>query len=247
MKTLSLIIFALCSTALACGDLNTSAGSEPNKVDVVLDHLQKTSQSIKTYQAKVVYLNKQTLPETQELMTGMFYFKGDGSSKIRVCFNTAKFEDQPIEQIREEYIFDGIDLTRVNYKLKTVEIRRLSEPNHPLDAFELASRYWPIIGFAKVDQLKNDFDISLVGQTKGMVQLRLITKPSSRYADDYVNMDFYIDTEKWLPLRMVATSPDEIIYDFQLEKAVLNEKFADDVFNIEVPANFDKNVIPLEK
>jgi len=247
MKTISLIIFALCSTAFACGDPNKQAKSEPNRVDTVLAHLQKTSESIKTYQSKIVFLNKQTFPESETLRTGMFYFKGDGSSKIRVSFNTVKYDDQPIEQTKDEYIFDGIDLTHVEYKLKTVTIRRLSEPNHPLDAFELTSRYWPIIGFAKVDELKNDFDISLAEQTKNTVQLRLKPKSASRYAEDYLNIDFYVDTEKWLPVRMVAISPDELIYDFKLEKAVLNEKFADNVFNIEVPANFDKNIIPLEK
>lgn len=247
MKKLFLLILAVCSPVFACGDPNTSAKPEPNQVDIVLDHLQKTSQSIKTYQANIIYLNKQALPESEDLRTGIFYFKGDGSSKIRVSFSTVKFDDQPVEQIRDEYIFDGVDLTRVNYQLKTVEVRRLSEPNHPLDAFELVGRYWPLVGFAKVDQLKNDFEISLIEKTKTSVQLRLKTKPDSRYAQDYQNIDFWVDTEKWLPQRMVAISPDEVVFDIRLEKASLNEKLADNVFDIAVPANFDKNVIPLEK
>ncbi|OHB54011.1 MAG: hypothetical protein A2Y07_02185 [Planctomycetes bacterium GWF2_50_10] len=229
---------------LTCPDPNAL---KPDRVDAILARLNETSKDLKTYQAKVVYINEQPILETKALRTGTLFFKGDGRSKMRVSFTTLKQDNEPVAPTREEYVFDGVDMTRINYDLKSVEIRQLSEPNHPLDAFELASRYWPIIGFAKVDELKKDFDVSLVSDTNTVVQLRLKSLPSSRYAQDYAFIDFWIDTGSYLPLRMSAQSPDDIISDFKLEDAVVNKKMNDDVFDIEVPENFGKNIIPLEK
>jgi len=232
------------SGMLTCPDPNAS---KSNRVDAILARLNATSKDLKTYEAKVVYLNDQTLLETKALRTGTLFFKGDGRSKMRVSFTTLKQDNEPVAPTHEEYVFDGVNMTRINYDLKSIEIRQLSEPNHPLDAFELASRYWPIIGFAKVDELKKDFDVSLIADTNTIIQLRLKSLPSSRYAQDYTFIDFWIEAASFLPIRMSAQSPDEIVYDFKLEDAVVNKKMNDDVFDIEVPAKFGKNIIPLEK
>ena len=45
-------------------------------------------------------------------------------------------------------------------------MRQLTEPNKPMDAFVLASRNLPIVGFAKIEDLKKQFDIKLVEQEK---------------------------------------------------------------------------------
>ena len=98
---------------------------------------------------------------------------------------------------REEYFFDGINLTRVVYKSKSVEYRQLTDANKPLNAFDLASEYLPIIGFTNTKELKTNFEISLVTPPDSRApverQLHLVTKPQSKYVKDYRYVDFWVD------------------------------------------------------
>ncbi len=228
--------------ATACCGANKS---QPNRIDEILRNLNASSKAMKTYRARVIYTNEQTLLESRAIRTGMLYFKEDGSSRMRVGFTTLKQDDEPLEKIREEYIFDGVNMTRINFQLKTIEVRQLSEPNNPLDAFELAGRYWPMVGFANVESIRKDFEIKLVQESEKIVQLRLEPKPGSRYSQDYEYINFWIDAQKWLPTKMSAMSPDEIAYEFELADAKANITIADTVFNVETDRDFAKNVIPL--
>jgi outer membrane lipoprotein-sorting protein len=49
-----------------------------------------------------------------------------------------------------------------------------------------------------------------------------------------------------LPVRMEATSPQDDISVIRLGEAKVNKCLSADIFKIEVPADFDKNSVPLE-
>ncbi|MDO8304008.1 MAG: hypothetical protein Q7T18_12290, partial [Sedimentisphaerales bacterium] len=77
-------------------------------------------------------------------------------------------------------------------------------------------------------------------------QLLLKTRPQSSYKGDYTQIRFWIDKRTSMPVRMEALSPQEDVYDIRLEDAAVNQELAKNIFILEVPANFDKNVVPLE-
>jgi outer membrane lipoprotein-sorting protein len=231
---------------------DTKAAPDANEVDMILTRLDQKSRDIKTYQAKIVYLFKQPVLESEALREGTLYYVNDEKgSKLRINFTSLRQDNEVVPNYREEYFFDGVNLTRVEYKTKNVEYRQLTDANKPLNAFELASDYLPIVGFTSTKNLKTNFDISLVrpseGDSPSFWQLHLVTKPGSKYAKDYKYVDFRVDKLSSLPVRMQAQTPQDDSYDIQLTEAKMNKDLPANIFKIEVPADFSKNVVPFEK
>ncbi|MDO8303836.1 MAG: hypothetical protein Q7T18_11400, partial [Sedimentisphaerales bacterium] len=133
------------------------ATPDSNEVDAILARLDQKSRQTKTYEAKIVYLYKQPTLESELLRSGMIYYvNNDTSSKLRINFTSLRQDNESVPKYREEYFFDGVTLTRVDHKLKQVEYRQLADANKPLNAFDLAGRYLPIVGFTKTDTLRDD-------------------------------------------------------------------------------------------
>lgn len=224
---------------------------DANRIDAILARLDQKSHEIKTYEAKIIYLIKQPALESETLQSGMLYYVSDEKgSKLRINFTSQRQDDEPSPNYQEEYLFDGVNLTRINYKLKNVEYRQLTDVNKPINAFDLASRYLPIVGFTRADKLREDFEIAVLpiaDADKQYDQLLLKTRPQSRYKNDYTQIRFWVDKHTSMPIRMEATSSQEDIFDIRLEDAKVNKSFGKGIFSIAVPADFGKNVIPLEK
>jgi outer membrane lipoprotein-sorting protein len=221
--------------------------TDSNEVDMILTRLDRKSREIKTYEAKIVYLIQQPVLESEILREGMLYYANDEKgSMLRINFTSSRQDNELEPNSREEYLFDSVNLMRVNYKLKNVEYRQLTDANRPLNAFDLASQYLPIVGFTKADKLKDDFEISYCA-TKEYDELLLKTKPQSHYKNDYVHIRFWIDKSLSLPARVEATSPQEDISVIRFGEAKVNKGLPTDIFKIEVPSDFDKNIVPFEK
>jgi outer membrane lipoprotein-sorting protein len=251
-KIIFAVVFAFSMSLSACIAEPNSIAKEPNgpqdRLGIILEHLNQKSNDVHTYSADISYLFSQPVAQTQTLRTGKLYYYNTGKmSKLRINFDTLQQEQEKPEKYLDQYIFDGVTLTRIDYQLKTAEYRQLTEPNKPLNAFELASRYWPIIGFVSTDKLKKDFDISLAKEQDHQAELIMKTKPDSQYRNDYSTINFWIDTKEFVPLRTIATTPDGDIHDLRFLNAAVNKKVSEGTFNVDVPADFGKNVIPLEK
>jgi outer membrane lipoprotein-sorting protein len=253
------IVFVLLGTAGICwaGCSVKTTDVEPkekraNPVDVVLTQLSRKTKQLKSYQARVEYKFIQPVFESTTLRKGeLHYAKSGKKSKLRLNFSTLKQDDEKEQKYREEFIFDGVWLAQINYQIKQVIMRQLAEPNKPMDAFVLASRNMPIVGFAKIEDLRKQFEIKLVDQ-KGserddFIQLHLKVKPDSKYKDKYTTIDFWIDKKLYLPVRIVAISTEEDIYQIKLLKPKVNKKLGTKIFDVEIPKGFGKETIPLKK
>jgi len=116
----------------------------------------------------------------------------------------------------------------------------------------VASNKIPLIGFAKTENLKEQFDITLVDPNNDepatFFQLHLKVKPDSTYKDDYVSLDFWVDKELGLPTKIIAVSTEEDIYEIRLLKPKIGEKIDKKVFEFKIPRGFgEPEIIPLEK
>jgi len=243
--------------------------TDANSIQTILKQLQEKSAKLKSYQVQLEYRFKQPLLESETLRKGVLYYQRfDGKSKLRVNFQTLKQDDEKEQKHVEHFIFDGIWLTHIDYQIKAVKRHQLAEPNEPVDAFDLASRNLPIIGFTKIEDLKKQFEIKLVPSApEGLVQqekepisvipaqaeiheffhLHLKTKPDSIYKDDYTSIDFWIDRKLGLPAKVVAVSTEEDIYETKFLKPKLNETIDKKVFEFEVPKGFTMEINPLKK
>ena len=255
----ALLLAAGICTAAECEKTCQSPNSpqdpniQPDPVDAVLKQLNDKTLKLTYYEAIIEYKTIQPLYESEAIRKGTLYYARFGEkSKLRINFQTLKQDDEKEEKYIEQYIFDGAWLTQINYQIKTVRKYQLAEPNKPVDAFDVASNKIPLIGFAKTENLKKQFDITLVDQKNDkpatFFQLHLKVKPNSTYKDDYVSLDFWVDKKLGLPTKIVAVSTEEDIYEIRLLKPKIPEKIDEKVFDFKIPRGFgEPEIIPLEK
>jgi len=226
--------------------------ADVNSLDSTLKQLTRSTAELKSYQCRIEYLFSQPLFESQTLRTGRLYYqKCGGKSKLRINFQTLKQDDENQQKHIEHYIFDGVWLTRIDYQIRQVTKKQLAEPNQPVDAFELVSENFPIIGFNKIEDLKKQFEIKLIEQKQGepndFIYLHLKVRPDSIYSSDYTSIVFWIDRKLYLPAKIVAVSTEEDIYQVGFLDAVVNEEIDKEVFEFKVPEGFGMEIIPLKK
>jgi len=235
--------------------------ADVNSIDAVLKQLIRSTAKLKSYQCRIEYLFSQPLFESQTLRTGRLYYqKSSQESKLRINFQILKQDDEDQQKHIEHYIFDGVWLTHIDYQIRQAKMRQLAEPNQPVDAFELVSENFPIIGFNKIEDLKKQFEIKLIEQEKertsvipakegiqDFIYLHLKVRPDSIYKDDYTSIDFWIDRKLYLPAKIVAVSTEEDIYRIKFLDAEVNEKIDKEVFEFKIPEGFGMEITPLRK
>ena len=225
--------------------------ADANEVDRATKSLQDRAAQLKSYQANVDYLTTQPLLDSQARRKGVLYYaKSNGRSSLRIDFLTLQQDDEPEQRYVEQYLFNGVWLTIVNHQTKRVERRQMAEPNEPVDAFSLASRHMPVLGFSKMEDLRKQFDVAIVaepGDQAGFEHLCLTVRPDSVYKDDYTKIDFWVDRKIGLPARIRAVTTEEDIHEIRLLGPQINQGVDPRKFQIEVPKGFAEDVVPLEK
>ncbi len=280
---LAVILLWMLSTCWACECLKSSDTEQPveekvNKVDAVLKQLNKKALELTSYEAQIEYGFLQPLLFGSETLRKgtLYYGRFDKKSKLRINFETLKQEDEEEGKYSIQYIvldgaslslpgyeFQGTWLVHIDYEIESVKYYQLAEakePNKPVDAFDLASRNLPMIGFTKIEDLKKQFQITLVEQKKSepedFIQLHLKVKPNSVYKDDYVYINFWIDKKLGLPAKVFAVSTEPAtepveqkdIYEIKFIKPKVNRKIDGKVFEFKIPEGFgEPEIIPLKK
>ncbi len=264
--TVSTCLASKCSKS---PDTDQPIEEKDNKVDAVLKQLTMKARELTSYEAQIEYEFVQPLLESETLRKGILYYaKLDEKSKLRLNFQTRKLEDEEEEKYIEQYIvLDGADLThpghqfkgtwavQIDYEMKGIKYYQLTEvrdPNKPVDVFDLASRNFPMVGFTKIEEMKKQFEVTLVEQKKtepeDFIQVHLKVKPNSVYKDDYIYIDFWIDEKSGLPAKVVAVTTEEDIYRIKFNKPKVNKKIDSKVFEFKIPEGFDEpEIIPLRK
>lgn len=232
-------------------DSNCPGQTKLNPVDKVLEKLKKTTSELKSYEVQVEYVFSQPLFDSRSLRKGVLYYAKYGKkSRLKVDFRTMQQDDEKQKKYSEQFIFDGVWLIHIDAQIKHVKKVQLAEPNEPVDGFELVKRSFPIIGFSKVEELKKDFEITLLPQKQDelglFTKLRMKVKSGSRYKDDYSSIDFWVDNKTSLPGRIVAVSTEEDVYEIRLLKAKVNQKIDEKMFDYVIPSGYTSDVITLE-
>jgi hypothetical protein len=243
-------------------------------VNIVLENLNKTTLSLKSYQSQIEYKYVQPLLESEALHKGAFYYtRSNGQSALSINFNTLKQDDEKEQKYVEQYIvldgerlthpdyeFKGIWFAHLDYQIKEVKYYQLAEPNDSnksTDVFELASKKLPMLGFSKIEDLKKQFEVRLVEQKKGesedFIQVHLKVKPNSIYKDDYISIDFWIDKKLNLPAKIIAVKrepepPYGDIEEIKFLKPKVNQNIDNKVFDLKIPKGFgEPEILPLER
>ncbi len=257
--TASILILVGLHSLAFCDEQGTY---EANYVSSILNGLKQKTSQLQSYQCEVNYLFSQPLLESKTLRTGnLYYARLSNGSKLRINFDTLTQDENPQQKYGEQYIFNGQWLTHIDYQIKQVQKRQLAEANEPLDAFELAKRNFPLIGFDKTEDLQQQFEISIVEEREqsnivipakagiqNLVHLNLKVKPDSIYKDDYKSVEVWIDKGLMLPAKISAVSTEGDIYEISFIKPKVNEAIDRKVFEFTIPDGFGQpEIIPLKK
>ena len=223
------------------------------KVNAILDRLEKQTNRLRSYEAKIEYLviQEPELLDSRILRKGRLYYqKEQDASRVRVNFETLKQDDGDEEQHIEQFIFDGVWLTKIDYQLEKVDFYQQAPEDKPVDVFEYISHNFPMVGFTKTENLLKDFEVKLInqpGDPNTPIHLHLKVKKDSPYKDDYTAIDFWIDSRSFLPVRIEAISTEGDIYDIKLFDAKVEKKLKITVFGVAIPKHFSKNRHPLKR
>ena len=245
-----------CTKPLRCGAERQGCCRKREKEQAEISYLKelrKRTEELESYECAIEYLFSQPLLESKTLRKGYLYYQKFGDkSKLRINFETLQQDDFKEQKERNQYIFDGVWLTVLDYRIKAAKLIQQAEPNEPVNAFELARRNFPIIGFSSTEDLKKDFEIGPAEhqsyEGKDFVKFHLQVKPGSVYEEDYETVDFWVDEELGLPAKIVAVTDEDDFYEIKLKKARVNNKIDKKVFEVKIPKGFgEPEVIPLEK
>ncbi len=278
VKTALALLWAagICLASTCAGNSETQRHEQAkaDPVDEILAKLNKTTSELKSYEGEIEYTYSQPLLESKALRKGMLYYsRTGGQSALRINFNTLKQEDEKEQKWIEQYIvadgavlsrpdykFEGIWLVQIDYQVEQVTYHQLAEatdPNKPADVFDLVSRNFPMLGFTRIEELKKQFEVTLIKQKQpgpeDFIQVHLKVKPNSVYKDDYISIDFWIDKKLGLPAKMVAvkTEPEPPFGDIdeiKFLKPKVNKSIDKKVFEFTVPSSFGRpEIIPLKK
>jgi len=231
---------------------SATESQEPNSVQAVLDRLEQRATNLNFYQCTLDYIFKQPLLESQTRRRGVLYYaKIEKRSYLRIDFNTLQYDDEPEQAHKEQFFFDGIWGTYIDYQSHSVQRQQVAEPNAPVDAFALVSRRVPVLGFSKIEDLQQQFDIQLLetdaAEAAPSDRLRLTAKPDSTYHEDYVTIDVQIDKKHELPTKIVAVTTEEDIHEIALKAPTINQAIAGETFRIEFPREFSVEAVPLKR
>lgn len=241
----------ICKTS-ATGYAKKKAEQKPDTVESVLKGLTEKTSRLKSYQAQVTSAFEQPMLETKTVREGTIYYVKDNSeNKLRINFQTRKNDDLAPEKDQQEYIFDGIWLTRINYPTGYVEKLQLAPENAASDVMTLVGENFPLIGFSDVEKLQSDFDILLVTDAnddtyKNSACLKLTPKPQSSYSKQYSQVNFWVDKNISLPVRIQALTAEGDIYDLTFTKVKFNGPVKKDTFKIDYPAEFKVEIKPMD-
>ena len=269
-KHITLLVFSIClnSFALATTPCSTESENQPSEppttqeqppsrqsgeIEEILLKMHNATMQLKSCQAKLSYLFIQDpeLWDSKTLQNGMLYYqKNDERSQLRIRFDDIKQEDFEPEKRREEFLFDGVWLTRIDFKLKQIDRYQKAQEDKPIGVFELISHSFPLVGFANIEQLKKDFDVSLPEKTdesNKSIHLLLSVKKGSKYENEYKKIDFRADSETYMPQQIIAYSSQGDIYDIKFIELEVNKKLKTAVFTIETTPDFHENIERLEE
>ena len=246
------LIILICACTVNSAEPNNpreAAGTDQRVIKRTLAGLEKAADSLKTYQCRFRYSFIQPLFESKTVREGTLYYKkNEKFSKLRINFDLLRQDDAEPETHLEQYMFDGVWLTHLDYQLKQAKMYQQTEPNQPIDAFELASQNFPIIGFTDINELKKNFDIELSkDQKEDYIRLKLRIRPDSDRTEDYESVDFWLDRKNHLPARIVTVNSESDIYEINLLKPKINREITEETFRISIPEDFGKPEIFLKE
>jgi len=208
--------------------------ADANDVTKTIEKLNQTTANLKNLTSEIEYTHAQPLFETQTVRTGeIFYCKDANNAFLRINFKTLKQDQSKEQNNKEEYIFDGKKLTRIDYQSKSVVTQQYATDNNSIEPFELVQDYFPIVGLTKPQEITQDFNAISIGNV-----LNLVPKENSRFFNTYKQVNITINQDINFPILFTTSTTDSEEITIKLNKIELSKPVKREVFDFQIPSDF---------
>jgi len=230
-----LFVLFVCQSASLAGEPNDGNVPVPKEVIKTIEKLNSAVGKLKQLTAQIEYTHAQPLFETQTIRTGkVFYVKDANFTALRINFLTIKQDVSEKQNYREDYIFDGRKITKIDYQGKSATTEQIAK-DKPIEPFELVQDYFPIIGLSKPAEMAGQFNITVSKNT-----LTLIPKESSKFFKVYKQIDVAINPSNFLPFDFTAQTSDDEKITIKLTQIETSKAVEKTVFDVVIPADFSQ-------
>jgi hypothetical protein len=205
------------NSAPACG-AGGAAGAggaltPDSPVDDVLDALDRRGKELNDFTANVTLTDTDTALGNETRLSGKIWMQrlGRDDARLRVNFDRREANGQ-VRGERQEFMLAGGQLTERNYVDATEIRRQVLKPGQKMNLLKLGEGPFPLpLGQDKAD-VHEMFEVKKIApatdDSPGTVHVQLTPKPASQFADRFATIDFWVDPQSRMPVRIVTQDPN---------------------------------------
>lgn len=219
------------------------------QADAILQRLEQRGQSIDDLSARLTWELFDEIVEERQVRHGQVFYRRDKpNARFLIRFDDLVIGGR-IRPQKEWHLFDGQWYIEKRELTKSVIKRQVVPPGRTIDPFKLGQGPFPLpFGQKKADILRY-FRVEWVGPAKGdppdSDHLRLLPRPGTEMAQRYRRLEFYIDRQSDLPVRVRIFQRDDKIVTVSFADLAANTGLAGSRFELDVPKDWELTVEPL--
>jgi len=239
----------------------TTAPAVDPAVRKILDAMEAAGKTTKTIRADLTYKSHNRSLGDSQFKTGWVAYQGKQTIKIgdktitvppmfRVHFDTSKLGVGKTVSRKDDYAYDGKNLTVVKAKNKTITRFQLPPGNKGADAMQLGKGPMPLpFGQKTADMIKYFVCTTRprkATDVKDTVYLSLVPRKAHAKQLNTVSIYMWVSTKTHLPVKIVSRmkTKDDITTTFR--KTVINKAIKKNLFTIPKPFGWKLIVQPLK-
>lgn len=229
----------------------TSAPALPPKVTELLDRLEKVGKKYPTLQASIEYVIENPVLATTETRTGTVYIQQQTDStqaKSRLVFETAKYDNGPVQAEKLEYAFDGQWLSILKFKIKNMTRKQIAAPGEKVEPFKLGKGPFPLPFGQKAADVARMFNLKTRDarptDPKNTDYLDMTPKPGNEKEFDFTRLQIWIDKETGLPVKVLSNERNKDLKTGNFRDVKAGVTFDQKMFKPEKPAGWEMVIEP---
>jgi hypothetical protein len=221
-------------------------------VDQILDRLEKKGDQVRDIQTRITYTKNDPVLEDKQVFQGILRFKQDKPNP-RFFIRFDKFIQEGVTRDSKEWhVFDGQWYIEAREKTKTIVKRQVVRPGEEVNVFRLGQGPFPLPFGQKKADIEKHFAVKLIpskpADPPNSYHLECTPKPGTDMEKKYGKIDFHIDKDLNLPVRVRTTEKSEnveVTADFPASSIEVNKGLAGSELNLPPLSDYQIDTVPL--
>ncbi len=216
-----------------------SSASEQTKIHMILKALQQRGKTLHNFQAHLVVQIHHLRTDEKDMNIGhIWYQQSGGKTRFDIRFDMLVVDGAIAKRHADhDIVFDGHWLIDRNGSAKIFRKIEIAPPGKKFNPLRLGQGPIPIPIGQNPSDVEKEFHIQLLKDAKmppHTVGLKLVPRDKSAFT--FVEVDFWISTRTWLPVKIIRTDPDGTPTTATLSKIVINGPMRHD-FHLSPPGS----------